>query len=142
MFDRQMFFSLDRPVNQNKMLSEVFLISFQYKKRSRQSGLFSFHIEIATKTLADIWCLVFCFQSPAYPMKRTIEIEVTPIIWVKITYDIILSLEIISNQKVTFIGPSCTATLTSFFCDGAIFFPSNPFNRVKSFLQWNLSWIR
>ena len=58
-----MFFSLDRLVTGNQILNNKcqrqFLLLFQFERRSFQAVLFSFQIVTTTKTMAEIWYLVY-----------------------------------------------------------------------------------
>ena len=52
------------------MSAKVFCCCFNLKRKEARLSASLFELKREQKTSADIQCLLFCFQSPADPMKR------------------------------------------------------------------------
>ena len=82
-----MFYPLDRQLTEDQLPNTKyqlkFLLWFLLKKRRGLPGLISFGKQTVIITSADIWYLVIGYQSPVYPMERTLRMKFATNTYVK-----------------------------------------------------------
>ena len=82
------------------MSAKVFCCWRNFEKRTGQAVFSLFKLQKNQNTLADIWCFIFVFQSPADAMKETIY-QTKCIIYVSILFIFQIKQSLYSNKQST-----------------------------------------